>query len=137
MLLGSAPSTLRFGTLLAIRVGDSLIRRTRCTKYLGIIVDETLSWDMHIDHLSRKVKINLGVMKHVKNCVPLQSLIMLYRTLVELYFRYCRHYLGQMWTDKLQTLQNRAAGIVRGVIFEEADHKQLLRSLEWVKVHMT
>ena len=31
MLLGSAPSLLRFGTLLAIRVGDSLIRRTNCT----------------------------------------------------------------------------------------------------------
>ena len=43
MLQGSAPSILRFGTLLAIRVGDSLIRRTRCTKYLGIIMDETLS----------------------------------------------------------------------------------------------
>ena len=89
MLLGSAPSILRFGMLLAIRVGDSLIRRTNCTKYLAIIVDETLSWDMHIDQISKKVKRKLGVMKHIKNCVPSQSLIMLYRTLVEPYFRYC------------------------------------------------
>ena len=70
MLLGSAPSILRFGKLLAIRIGDSLIRRTSCTKYLGIIMDETLSWDMHIDHKTKKVKRNLGVMKHVKNYVP-------------------------------------------------------------------
>ena len=83
MLMDSAPSILRFGTLLAIRVGDSLIRRTSFTKYLGIIVDETLSWDMHIDHISKKVKRNLVVMKDVKNYVPSQSLIMLYRTLVE------------------------------------------------------
>ena len=89
MLLGSAPSILRFGTLLAIRVGDSLIRPTSCTKYLGIIGDETLSWGMHVDHISNKVERNLGVMKHVKNCVSSQSLIMLYRTLVEPYFRYC------------------------------------------------
>ena len=52
MLLGSAPSIFRFGMLRAIRVGDSLIRCTRCTKYLGIIMDETLSWDVHIDHIS-------------------------------------------------------------------------------------
>ena len=52
MLLGSAPSVLRFGMLLAISVGDSLIRRNNYTKYLGIILDETLSWDMHIDHIS-------------------------------------------------------------------------------------
>ena len=61
MLLDSEPSILRFGTLLAIRVGDSLIRRTNCTKYLAIILDETLSCDMHIDHISKKVKTNLGL----------------------------------------------------------------------------
>ena len=83
MLLGSAPSILRFEALLAIRVGDSLIRHTSCTKYLGIIVDETLSRDMHIDDISKKTERNLGVMKHAKNCVPSQSLMMSYRTLVE------------------------------------------------------
>ena len=56
MLLGSAPSIIRSGTLLAIRAGDSLIRRTSCTKYLGIIMDKTLSWDMYIDHISKKLK---------------------------------------------------------------------------------
>ena len=66
MILGSIPGILRFGTLLAIRVGDSIIRRTSCTKYLGIIMDETLSWDMHIDHISKNAKRNLGVMKDVK-----------------------------------------------------------------------
>ena len=76
-LLGSAQSILRFGTLLAIGVSDSLIRRTRCTKYLRIIMDETLSWGMHIDHISKKVKRKLGVMKHVKNCcsVPVADVI--------------------------------------------------------------
>ena len=32
MLLRSAPSILRFGTLLSMRVSDSLIRRTDCSK---------------------------------------------------------------------------------------------------------
>ena len=120
MLLGSAPSILKFGTLLAIRFGDSLIRRTSCTKYLGIILDETLSRNMHIDHISKQVKRNLGVIKYVKNCVPSQSLIMLHRTLVEPYFRYCSTTwgkCGQTLPDKLQTLQNRAARTVRGVKF--------------------
>ena len=34
----------------------------------------------------------------------------------------------------MQTLQNRAARIVRGVKFEEADHNQLLRSLERLSI---
>ena len=92
---------------------------------------------MHIDHISKKVERNLGVTKHVKNCVPSQSLIMLYITLVEPYFRYCSTTwgkCGQTLLDKLQTLQNRAARIVKGAKFEEADHNQLLRSLEWLSI---
>ena len=137
MLLGSAASILRFGTLLAIRLDDSLIECTNCAKYVGKNGYETLSWDIHIDHISKKVKRNLGVMKHVKNCVPSQSLIMLYKTLVEPYFRYCSTTwgkCGQTLPDTLQTLQTRAARIVRGVKFEEADHNQLLRSLEWLSI---
>ena len=62
---------------------------------------------------------------------------MLYRTLAEPYFRYCSTAwgkCGQTLPDKLQMLQNRAAGIVRGVKFEEADHNQLLRSPEWLSI---
>ena len=76
-------------------------------------------------------------MKHVKNCVPSQSLLMLYKTLIESYFRYCSTTwgkCGQTLPDKLQTLQNRAARIVRVVKFEETDHNQLLRSLEWLSI---
>ena len=41
---------------------------------------------------------------------------------------------GLSLPDKLQTLQNRAARIVREVKFEEAGHSQLLRSLEWLSI---
>ena len=86
------------------------------------------------------MKHTIGVMKHVKNCVLSQSLIMLYKTLVERYFRYCSttwtnlDKCGQTLLDKLQTLQNRAPRIVRGVKFEETDHNQLFRSLEWLSI---
>ena len=66
MLLGSVPSILRFRTLPAIRDDDSLIRHTRYRNYLGIIVDETLTWDMHFEYISLKVERNLGIMKYVK-----------------------------------------------------------------------
>ena len=91
---------------------------------------------MHID-ISTKAKRNVGIMKHVKNCVPSQSLIMLYRTLVKPYFRYCSTTwgkCGQILLDKLQTLQNRATRIVREVKFEEADHNQLPGSLGWLNI---
>ena len=46
MLLGSSQRILTFGSLIAIRVDNNLIQRTSFVKYLGVIIDETLSWDM-------------------------------------------------------------------------------------------
>ena len=115
MLIGSTHNNTKFDNLLAIRVGNELIRRTHANKYLGLIVDDTLKWDLHIDYISKKIKKNIGVMKHVKSCIPKESLEMLYKTLVEPYLRYCNTTWGkcaQQLICKLQTLQNRAARVV-------------------------
>ena len=69
MLIGSAHSNKKFDGLLAIRVANELIRHTHATKYLGLTVDDTLKWDLHIDYIWEKIKKNIGVMKHVKSCV--------------------------------------------------------------------
>ena len=44
MLIDSAHNDKKFDNLLAIRVGNELIRHTHVTKYLGLIVDDTLKW---------------------------------------------------------------------------------------------
>ena len=56
MLMSSAYNIRKFDNLLAIRVNNTLIKRNRFTNYLGLIVDDTLKWDLHIDYISKKVK---------------------------------------------------------------------------------
>ena len=45
MSIGFANNNTKFDNLLAIRDGNKLIRLTHVTKYLGLIVDDTLKWD--------------------------------------------------------------------------------------------
>ena len=69
-------------------------------------------------------------MKHVKYCVPKESLAMLYEILVKPYLRYCNTTwgeCGQPLISKLKTLQNRAAKVV-GIKYEEADHDPKVNS---------
>ena len=42
---------------------DCRIRRVRCVKYLGIIVDHTLTWEEHIENISVKIRRGIGVLK--------------------------------------------------------------------------
>ena len=62
---------------------------------------------------------------------------MLYRSLVEPYLRYCNTtwvYCGATLLNRLQTLQNRAARDITGILYEDADHNRILEDLNILNV---
>ena len=70
------------------------------------------------------------MMKKIKGSVPKDSLVTLYKTLVELYLGYCNIIWGQCGstlTEKVQRLQSKAARIISGTSFEETNHDDLLK----------
>ena len=73
------------------------------------------------------------MLKYSKRYLPKEILIMLYRGLVEPYFRYCCPVWGSCGAsalDKLQKLQNRAARIVTNSPYD-ASALPLIGSLGW------
>ena len=77
-------------------------------------------------------------MKQTNRCIPNDTLIMLYRILVEPYLRYCNTAWGNCGAtllNRLQTLQNRAARVVTGISYEDADHDRILKDLNNLNVH--
>ena len=71
-------------------------------------------------------------MKRVREYVPGDILILLYRTLVEPYLRYCNTtwgYCGATLLNRLQALKNRAARVIKGLQYDEADYPKILREL--------
>ena len=89
MLIGTSRNTSTIGDLLAIRINGDLIRRVYQSKYLGLIIDDKLSWKEHISYISTKIRRGIGVMKRIRGYIPNDTLIMLYKSLVEPYLRYC------------------------------------------------
>ena len=62
---------------------DCHIRRVRCVKYLGIIAEDTLTWEEHIEYISVKIKRGIGILKVTGKFLKRESLILIYRTLIE------------------------------------------------------
>ena len=58
------------------------------TKFLGILIDENLSWKQHISYLNSKISKTLFTIKQVKHFLPYDSLKKLYSTLVESHLSY-------------------------------------------------
>ena len=120
-----------------IKIDGGEIRRVKSVKYLGMIVDDKLTWEQHIEYISEKIVRNIGILKHIRNFMPQESLLLLYHTLVEPYLRYCSIVWGQCsesLKDRLQTLQNKAARTIARVRYDEADHNTLLANFGWLSV---
>ena len=88
-----------------------------CSKTLGVVVDENLKWNDHIDYISKKIASGLGAIKRIKPFVPMDTLILIYNALVKSHIEYC----CEVWDstskaskDRLQIFQNRAARLILG-----------------------
>ena len=88
MLIGSIKKIQPLNNLIAIRENGRLLKRVKRIKYLGSVVDENLTWDDHINYISVKIRHNIGILKRMRLTVPREYLVLLYKTLIEPYFRY-------------------------------------------------
>ena len=53
---GTAVNVLKIGGFLAIRIDSYTIKRVHMAKYLGIIIDDKMSWKDQIDYITLKIK---------------------------------------------------------------------------------
>ena len=61
---------------------------TTSARYLGIIIDDHLSFKSHINHLENKISRSVGVIAKLSYYLPHNTLITLYYTLIQSHLLY-------------------------------------------------
>ena len=74
--------------------------------FLGIILDEKLSWKNHINMLSNKLSKDIGVMYKLKNVLPEYILLILYNFFISSHLNYGLSVWG-IKVDRLGSLQKK------------------------------
>ena len=64
-----------------------------------MIVDDSLTWEDHIDYITLKINRGIGIIRRVRQFIPEKSLLLLYQTLIDPYIRYLQHCLGAVWRN--------------------------------------
>ena len=116
-----------------VRLNGKLISRTNSFECLGVVLDERLRWDLHVEKTCKKVGGGIAVMKRIKHFVPVDTLQTIYRAMIQSYFDYCSPLRGNCFAylkEKLQRFQNRAARIIAGANYE-TNSADVLESLGW------
>ena len=134
MLIGSRHSINNLVDNPCISVDGELLNRVIVTESLGIHIDQFLSWDFYIEKLTKKISSGIGAISRLKPFACRNTLISAYNALVQTYFDYCCEVwdpIGSILSNKLQTLQNRAARIIMGYPNEHGCSEAALTALGW------
>ena len=98
-----------------IFVNNIKIEKTQQAKFLGVIIADNLSWQPHIDYISKKVSKSIGILYRLSKYVNRATLISLYYSLIYSYIIYCNEIWGLGYAThrkKLFSLQKRAVRII-------------------------
>ena len=64
------------------------LERKDCTKYLGVLIDESLSWRTHFVTVAIKISKAIGTLSKCRHFVPSSVLVNIYNALITFYLTY-------------------------------------------------
>ena len=138
MLLG-ANGMLKRQPLLDVRIREKQLSQVKSFKYLGIVVDNNLKWDAHIEQMCNKLGKMVSYLGRLRQFVNMSELKLIYNSIVLPHFDYG----DVVWQSasssnlsQLQKIQNRAGRIILKVNpYSHTSNSQIHNSLGWHKLH--
>ena len=100
---------------LALTINNNTIDRVKEVCFLGVILDENLTWKAHVSYIARKISKSIGIIYRSSFYLFKSALRILYFALVYPYLQYCVTIWGSTYSSNLNRivlLQKRAVRIV-------------------------
>lgn len=119
-----------------VLIDNSVIEQVTTFKYLGVLIDDRLSFSPHIEYTVKKVAKKIGYMSRTCYGMDRWTKTIIYQTIVAPYFEYCSSILflcNQGDMNKLQILQNRAMRFILGRD-RYTSKNEMLSDLQWLSV---
>ena len=100
---------------ISISIQDDIIIPSDHIKVLGITLDDSLKFDLHIADMCKKASLQINALKRVSKFLTQDSPKSIYRSFIAANFNYCPIswiFCGKKNTTKLEKLQERALRLV-------------------------
>ena len=104
-----------------VQCNGSVLERVEKYKYLGVVLDQNLSWKEHVEYIGKKISSRLGMLRKARKILPRNACMTLYNAIVLPLFDYCCNIwdsCGLCSKAYLQKLHRRAAGIIEGRVVD-------------------
>ena len=128
---------------ITIRINEQTINEEKYVKYLGVLIDTTLSWKFHVIEISKKIARSIGILYKIRPYVSQKIMISLYNSLVYPHLIYAIHVWGSTFKTNLNSLVVLQKKVVRLITYNDgwpvqgyklAPSSPLFRELEILKI---
>ena len=134
--IGSRPKISSIDVQPTVKIDTRPIKRVKCTKLLGVEIDEHLRWEKHVDHIASKVSSGIGAIKKLEEFVDRYTLVLVYNAL------YSRILIIVVWFGmslikvslNVSKLQNRAARLIMNFKNKHGQSILARTSLGWTSL---
>ena len=97
---------------LNFRISGQRIEPKQQVKYLGIILDEHLNWETHVNILKSKLNRATGMLAKIRHYVSLETLKNIYYSIFHSHLIYGCQIWGQVPNQNLNITQNKALRVI-------------------------
>ncbi len=101
-----------------IAINDKNIEQVKSTNFLGIIIDECLTWNNHIAKVAKKIIRASGIISKMRHFVNRNGIKLIYYALVYPYLIYGNLIWGNTYKTRIQKIMNIQKKIVRMMTFK-------------------
>ena len=74
-----------------LKIANLVIERKITVRFLGVIIDEKLSWLSHIAYIKIKMAWYLEIIYQIRSQLPAVTRLQIYHSFVHLHLNYCSH----------------------------------------------
>ena len=120
-----------------ITISNTKIERKTSERFLGIIMDENLNWNVHRSALASKISRNAGIMFKLRGTVPQTLLKTLYYSFVQSHLCFCPSVWGLGSQNSLTKIFSAQKKAIRGIASGYSNYYYDKDTSEILTVHTT
>ena len=118
-----------------LKLSDETINISTNEKLLGVHIDNTLSWTVHVEFTIKKCNSLLHLLNRIKHYLPIPTRKLFYSAYILPHMDYCCTVWGNInssLTESMIKLQKRAARIIldKGI---DTPSKEMFKQLSWME----
>lgn len=119
-----------------VQIDGEEIERVETIKYLGVMLDEKLNFNEHIDYTIRKAARKFGVLCRISRYLTTEAKINVYTSLIAPHFDYCASILFLATRQQLKRMQILQSKVMRLILKCDrlTPRQRMLESLQWMSV---